>query len=463
MGGSRDALQAEAVDPAVRKAVEQASVELGYRVTAGDVAARAGVSVDTSAQALNAIASDASGSLEVSPTGELVYAFPQDFRSELQRRSLKLRMEPAVEKAKGAGAYLVRISFGTALIVSVVAVWVGIYAILNSSRSSNDDRRDNGGGGGMFVTRGFMNFSDIWWFYDPYYYSRPRDRDGQMSFLESIFSFVFGDGNPNSDFDSARWTQLGRYIASKGGVVTAEEMAPFLIPADGSIDELPEDESYVLPALVRFGGDPEVGADGQILYRFRSMQVTAAGGAADEGDGGWRFSDWIGGGNRRQQQQTAEVPLEQPVPFTAASSGQSVGTVALGILNLVGVSYLSALLGTTSAAALGMTQASFAAATGLLPFLQAYAVSFFAIPLVRAVLNALRNARIEKRNESRMNAADSVNSPSAALQKKLLSARAQAKTEVLEEKDSIFRSDREASDQGYDPAAEEFDRKLKEL
>ena len=67
--------------------------------------------------------------------------------------------------------------------------------------------------------------------------------------------------------------------------------------------------------------------------------------------------------------------------------------MALGVLNLVGVSYLSALLGTTSAAALGMTQASFAAATGLLPFLQAYAVSFFAIPLVRAVLNALRNAR----------------------------------------------------------------------
>ena len=114
--------------------------------------------------------------------------------------------------------------------------------------------------------------------------------------------------------------QLGRYISSKGGVVTAEEMAPFLVPADGSLDELPEDESYVLPALVRFGGDPEVGADGQILYRFPSMQVTAAGGGADEGDGGWRFSDWVGGGSRRQQQQqTAEVPLEQPVPFTAAS------------------------------------------------------------------------------------------------------------------------------------------------
>ena len=62
-----------------------------------------------------------------------------------------------------------------------------------------------------------------------------------------------------------------------------------------------------------------------------------------------------------------------------------------------------------------------------------------------------------------MDAADTVNSPSATLQKKLLSARAQAKTEVLKEKDSIFRSDREASDQGYDPAAEEFDRKLKEL
>jgi len=35
------------------------------------------------------------------------------------------------------------------------------------------------------------------------------------------------------------------------------------------------DEGYVVPALVRFGGQPEVGPDGELLYRFPSLQRTA--------------------------------------------------------------------------------------------------------------------------------------------------------------------------------------------
>lgn len=62
---------------------------------------------------------------------------------------------------------------------------------------------------------------------------------------------------------------MGRYIQSRGGVVTAEELAPYLDPpepaADGEIDE-----SYVVPALVRFEGSPEVDEQGNLLYRFES-------------------------------------------------------------------------------------------------------------------------------------------------------------------------------------------------
>jgi hypothetical protein len=78
------------------------------------------------------------------------------------------------------------------------------------------------------------------------------------SFLQ-VFSFVFGDGDPNADREEYRWKEIGKFIAQKGGVVTAEELAPFLDPP--RVDERSEgmeDESYVLPALQRFDGTPEV-------------------------------------------------------------------------------------------------------------------------------------------------------------------------------------------------------------
>ena len=67
--------------------------------------------------------------------------------------------------------------------------------------------------------------------------------------------------------------QVGRYIQSKGGVVTAEELAPLLDPPEKSRDG-DVDESYVVPALVRFGGSPEVDKQGNLLYRFESELPT---------------------------------------------------------------------------------------------------------------------------------------------------------------------------------------------
>ena len=70
--------------------------------------------------------------------------------------------------------------------------------------------------------------------------------------------------------------QVGNYIQHKGGVVTAEELAPYLdVPAAGQdADSIVVDESYVVPALVRFGGSPEVDRNNNLVYKFPSLQKT---------------------------------------------------------------------------------------------------------------------------------------------------------------------------------------------
>lgn len=70
--------------------------------------------------------------------------------------------------------------------------------------------------------------------------------------------------------------QVGQYIQYKGGVVTAEQLAPFLDVPTNNIrpNDTMVDEGFMVPALVRFGGSPEVDASGNLLYRFPSLQKT---------------------------------------------------------------------------------------------------------------------------------------------------------------------------------------------
>jgi hypothetical protein len=94
-----------------------------------------------------------------------------------------------------------------------------------------------------------------------------------------------------------------------GGVVSAEEMAPFLNPPPlprrlpGGPNKY-EDEAFVLPALIRFGGEPFVDKDGGLLYRFPALQVAADAPRVQ-----------LAG------PQQARVPLEREWEFSAATPG----------------------------------------------------------------------------------------------------------------------------------------------
>ncbi|KAL5179602.1 hypothetical protein HKD37_01G000880 [Glycine soja] len=224
------AVESDKLPSDVRKRTMDAVDGCGGRVTIGDVASRAGLNLNQAQKALQALAADADGFLEVSGEGDVLYVFPKDYRSRLGAKSFRIKAEPFFEKAKAAGEYLIRVSFGTALIASIVIVYTTIIALVTSSRSEEDNR---GRRGGRSYDSGFtfyFNPVDLFWYWDPYYYRRRRLQadDDKMNFIESVFSFVFGDGDPNQGIEEERWKLIGQYIASNGGVVAAEELAPYL-------------------------------------------------------------------------------------------------------------------------------------------------------------------------------------------------------------------------------------------
>ncbi|GMH09921.1 hypothetical protein Nepgr_011762 [Nepenthes gracilis] len=419
----------------------------GGRVTIGDVASKAGIKLDEAQKALQALAADTNGFLEVSDEGDVLFVFPKDYRSKLAAKSFRMKVEPWVERAKSAAEYLVRVSFGTALIASIVIVYTTIIAIL-SSRSDEDNR---GRRGGRAYDSGFTFYfspTDLFWYWDPYYYRRRRRQrdDNGMNFIESVFSFVFGDGDPNQGIEEERWKLIGQYIAENGGVITAEELAPYL---DVETGEPMGDESYILPVLLRFDGQPEVDEEGNILYIFPSLQRTASSQSKGRREYvGRRWANWVG---------IEKFFKEKKWEFSKTSNSERAMVIGLGGLNLFGVIILGTMLKNLTVHPSGFV--TFVA--DIFPLLQIYAGSFFAIPLVRWVFTRKTNAQIDKRNQAREQRARALELPHPSLRRKLLNARDMAQKTVIGQERIIYSSDRDLVEQEYD--AQEWARRFQEI
>jgi len=481
-GGGRR-LETDGIPRAELEAVESAVDAAGGRVTVGDVAASAGLPLTKAEAALAALAADVAGSaLQVSSSGEVVYSLPSGFRASLRAKSAVLRLAPAFDAFAAASGAAVRVAFGAALIASVALVW----AALTAAALAAEDGRDNRGGGRRGLPISFyFSPADIFWYFDPAPYRRESargrfggaDKKEGMSFLAAVFSFVFGDQDPNLTFDQERWAAVGAAIKRNGGVMTAEQLAPYLDLPFGAREAAEisarddDDESFVMPALVRFGGHAEVDERGRLLYTFPSLMTTAAAGGRS-GDGRQQISNSLSSssvyrsGPLKQPKTAVEslsfdpppLALERPIPFTLASPGQRLAAAALGAANTAGVVMLGRLLADRYSAA-ALARSGFGFVGSLYPFLAAYAFSYWLIPAMRWFLAARRNAGVEQRNAAREAAANAVAAPTRRLAEKLSSARSRASKVVVGEiGDVVFDSER--TDLG-DLELEAFDAKLR--
>ena len=192
---------------------------------------------------LTTLASLTRGDIAVSTEGDLLYTFPKDIKASLMVNSQRYKLMQVFNKAKPLLFYILRISFGVALVASLLAIFSTIIFLSSSSSSSDDSRdRDNdrgGGGGGSFSLSRYWGPSPFdFFYYRPYYgyYETPvslRQDPNEMGFLESVFSYLFGDGNPNQQIEERRLVLAANMIRKNNGAVVAEQLAPFC-------DDLPE-------------------------------------------------------------------------------------------------------------------------------------------------------------------------------------------------------------------------------
>jgi hypothetical protein len=162
-----------AANPAIMRAVEK----LGYRVTIGDVASQAGLDVKLAERDLLALASEAGGHMQVAESGEIAYSFPRNFRDILRNKYWRLRWQERLGKVWNLIFYLIRISFGIYLIVSIALIGIAIVIILVALSSSRDG--DSGDSGDFMPTGGFGG--DWFIIFTPDYYSQRSYRRRQMA------------------------------------------------------------------------------------------------------------------------------------------------------------------------------------------------------------------------------------------------------------------------------------------
>lgn len=450
-------------------------------VVASDLATSAGISLTQARKDLTTLASLTRGDIAVSSDGDLIYTFPNDVNSVLSANSAKFRaMTTWKEKIFPPLFYATKVGFGVVLLVSLFAIFSSIFFIMTSGGGSrDDDRRDDRRGVGMPM--GFWGPSPFDFFYYRPYYSRyyytpgddsrsRRDPD-EMGFLESVFSYVFGDGDPNGDVEERRLALVGEMIRQNGGAVTAEQLAPFCDDAPMPLDNGEEerayvDESFVLPIVTQLDGEPQVTEEGDIVYIFPELMKTSSSksvlpnrsskerresrilrragldedaptevikrllmmngistrGALERGD----LVDILE--KVLPEDNSSDVDVDDPTlliereyKFSLASSIQTVLAGGLGVVNLGGALYLGNLLGQYALygvrlpSYMGLVQQFF-------PLLLGYAVLFNAIPLVRNIWLSRQNVKIQQRNEVRQSWKSLLERKAGSVKRKMMAA-----------------------------------------
>jgi hypothetical protein len=256
----------------VKGRLRQALKENRNELAAADLEARTGLPKYQVEQGIKVLTDECRGQLRVTESGELLYYFPEGLRSQLRG------FGPAARRFLRSAARVVARAATALFKVWIVVMLVGYFvlflgltllAVLASFAASVAGRgQRRGGGGGLFsfflTVRVVELF--IWlWLYSGT--SRPKQSRGRP-LHKSVFAYVFGEGDPNRDYEERQRQYVLGFIRSRKGVITAEEYMG--LTGKGYEEAQIDLNRYML----EFEGEPEVTEQGSLIYRFPELLRT---------------------------------------------------------------------------------------------------------------------------------------------------------------------------------------------
>lgn len=486
------------VHSAEKKLVLKAISSSAGKITVADIATKTNLPVLTSGALLNQIAYETGGHLTVGSSGSVVYEFAPGFEREYIARSSKnflLRCWRIVANAAMYVArmfalamfFLIRVSFGIALILSVVTivilVVVAITALLSQGRDNGDDDSFFNPSGVFDLFGGVLRYWAFdwiwdWWYWgsylrwDPYpssyYRNRPAPQKSQTnkqssrtdkeSFLDKCFSFLFGDGNPNAHLEEQRWHNIATALKANSGIVVAEQLAPF-------VDQQNKNEDWVLPILVRFNGSCDVTENGNIIYSFPSFQQgklisTSVPSTSEDADDATvtqlhdLFREHLVqrklAKDRSTFQAVAQPYLKElPWELTHVSDGARATIICFAVAIMLGGLWLTSM---------SIAVPFLLPLSPLLLAIAAYGAMFLVIPGIRWLVIQNFNKGIESRNSVRYTAYNQLQNADEKLSQKLTEAAEQRRKVALQSNSETvtYTTDKDYLEQEFEHGNEQF-------
>ncbi|MCL2210520.1 MAG: hypothetical protein FWB95_01200 [Treponema sp.] len=247
--------------------------------TVADIAAATALPLSAVSELLPKAADEYSGHLRVTESGEILYYFPNVFSSRY--RSFSAKIKKLVSRFtvffKKALVLLFKIwimvmligYFILFLLIALASVFLSVAARLNNNGSGTGGSNSEGSSFsfGLFdilfriwfyseITKPFNNYEDR-------YDKVPQKQKNPMH--KAIFSFIFGEEDPNINWDDQKNKAVISYIQSNKGVISLVEYMTF-----SGLNSL-EAQKEILSFCSKFEGSPELTQDATIVYRFDKL------------------------------------------------------------------------------------------------------------------------------------------------------------------------------------------------
>ena len=249
--------------------------------TAADVCAATALPLSTVRELLPKAADEYSGHLQVTQSGEILYYF-SGFTSRYRGFTARLKRitDKGASFVKSALVFLFKVWIMVMLIgyfVLFLAIALASVFLSVAAKSSGRDRR-----GGSFIGFSMLDLLLRLWFYSEI--TRPRYGNERVTRNEkpkrpmhkAVFSFVFGEDDPNKDWQERQSRAVIGYIQANRGVISLAEYMAFT--GENSM----EAEKSILAFCSKYAGSPEVTDEGTIVYRFDELLLRADSGKFSE-------------------------------------------------------------------------------------------------------------------------------------------------------------------------------------